>query len=76
MGTFDSSAFKDKEKKDGSGKRDIFFNGPGDGKRHGHVVERTRSDGTREYPYVRDVEGNEYADDSKRRRDRGERSER
>jgi hypothetical protein len=66
MGTHDSSAFKDQERKDGSGKRDVYFNGPGDGKRHGHVVERRRSDGTREYPYVRDVEGNVYRDDRER----------
>lgn len=56
MGTFDSSAFKDEEKKDGSGKRDILFNGPGDGGSHGHVV--TNPDGSIEY--ARDVEGNEY----------------
>jgi hypothetical protein len=63
MGTQDSSAFKDKERKKEPGTRDIYFNGPGDGKRHGHVVERQRPDGTREYPYVRDVEGNVYKDD-------------
>jgi hypothetical protein len=66
VATSDSSAFKDKERKDGSGERDIYFNGPGDGERHGHVVERKRPDGTRDYPYVRDVEGNVYKDERER----------
>ena len=66
MGTGDSSAFKDKERKDEPGTRDIYFNGLGDGRRHGHVVERRKSDGTREYPYVRDVEGNVYKDERDR----------
>jgi hypothetical protein len=57
MGTHDSSAFKDKERE--NGKRDILFNGPGDGSKHGHVVENT--DGS--YSFVRDVEGNVYIDD-------------
>ena len=54
MGTFDSSAFKDKERADG--KRDIYFNGPGDGAKHGHVV--ANPDGS--YEFARDVEGNTY----------------
>lgn len=52
----DSSAFRDTERKDGSGKRDIYFNGPGDGANHGHVV--VNPDGS--YEHVRDVEGNTY----------------
>jgi len=56
MGTFDSTAFRDSERNDGSGKRDIYFNGPGDGANHGHVVEN--ADGS--YEYARDVEGNSY----------------
>jgi hypothetical protein len=68
LGTMDSSAFKDKERKDGSGKRDVLFNAPGDGGRHGHVVEKVDKDGNRTYPFVRDVEGRVYADDRKRNR--------
>lgn len=61
MGTFDSDAFSDKEKADGSGKRDILFNGPGDGGDHGHVVQSP--DGS--YDFARDVEGSVYIDKSK-----------
>jgi hypothetical protein len=75
MGTMDSSAFRDKNRKDGSGKRDVYFNGPRDGKRHGHVVERTDPEGNRTYSYVRDVEGNVYADDSRGRGPRQTRRE-
>lgn len=64
MGTFDSSAFKDAEKNDGSGKRDIYFNGSGDDT-HGHVVQSQDTDGNTQYHYARDVEGNVYIDDSK-----------
>lgn len=56
MGTMDSSALKDQERPDG--RRDIYFNGPGDGGNHGHVVQNP--DGT--YDFVRDVEGNTYID--------------
>lgn len=62
MGTMNSSAFKSQNRKDGSGKRDIYFNGPGDKAKHGHVVEREDSAGNRHYDYVRDVEGNVYVD--------------
>ena len=54
MGTYDSTSFSDKVGKDGD--RDILFNGPGDGKDHGHVV----IDPDGKYKYARDVEGNEY----------------
>lgn len=58
MGTFDSSAFRDKvNPKDGD--RDIMFNGPGDGSKHGHVV----IDPQGKYKFVRDVEGKRYIDD-------------
>lgn len=65
MGTMDSSAFRDKSRNDGSGKRDVLFNGSDDGKKHGHVVERKDAAGNRTYSYVRDVEGNVYIDDEK-----------
>ena len=65
MGTMDSSAFRDSPKSDGSGKQDINFNGPGDGRDHGHVVQSSNDDGSTNYHYVRDVEGNIYIDDSK-----------
>ncbi len=69
MGTMDSSAFRDSERKGESGKRDIYFNaGQRDGSRHGHVVEQVDRDGNVTYSYVRDVEGNVYVDDGKRRR--------
>jgi hypothetical protein len=59
-GTMDSTAFRTRNRNDGSGKRDVWFNSPGDGAAHGHVVERDAPDGSRSYDYVRDVEGNEY----------------
>jgi len=60
MGTMDSTAFRDHERGDGSGKSDIHFNGPGDGDKHGHVVRSSEED-----HYVRDVEGNVYVDDGR-----------
>jgi len=54
MGTQDASAFSDKVGKDGD--RDIYFNGPGDGRNHGHVV----IDPNDRYKFVRDVEGEVY----------------
>ena len=62
-GTMNSSAFRTRDRNDGSGKRDTFFNGPGDADRHGHVVERTGADGSTEYLFVRDVEGDVYKDE-------------
>jgi hypothetical protein len=64
LSTSDSSAFKDRRRKDGSGKSDVLFNGPDDGAAHGHVVQSFDADGTPVYHYVRDVEGNVYIDDS------------
>ncbi len=66
MGTMDSSAFKSEPKPNDPSKTDTFFNGPGDGPAHGHVVESQNADGTPNYHYVRDVEGNVYVDDSKK----------
>ncbi len=63
MGTFNSSAFKDKPRNDDSGKSDVLFNGPGDGSSHGHVVQSFDADGNPKYHYVRDVEGNVYVDE-------------
>src|SRR2546423_149855 len=68
VSTRGSSAYEDKPKQDGSGKRDIYFNAPGDGDRHGHVVERHDSGGRPQYHYVRDVEGNIFIDDAALRR--------
>lgn len=67
MGTFGASAFKDKGRKD-SGKRDIYFNAPGDGSKHGHVVQSPGRNGNTRYHYVRDVEGNVYKDDRRGRK--------
>jgi len=59
MGTYNSTAFSDKTRPDGT--MDIYFNGPGDGPNHGHVVVGPDGD----YKYVRDVEGNVYIDKRK-----------
>lgn len=59
-----SSAFPTAKPQRQDGKRDHYFNaGPGDGKRHGHVVEG-KQPGT--YHYARDVEGNVYINDRKK----------
>ena len=59
------SAFKTNDRDDG--KRDIYFNsGSKDGGKHGHVVEIDKAEGTMEYHYVRDKDGNVYKDDSKK----------
>jgi hypothetical protein len=47
-----------RDRKDG--KTEHFFNGPGDGDKHGHVVERRDENDNVEYDYARDVEGTEY----------------
>ncbi|TCJ40099.1 hypothetical protein [Parafrankia sp. BMG5.11] len=57
MSTYDSTAFRDQEREDG--RRNIYFNGPGDGAAHGHVVQHEEN-GQTVYDYVRDVEGNVY----------------
>jgi hypothetical protein len=53
------TAFKSKEKDDGSGKTNTYFNTPDQGRVHGDVAESQRSDGQTQYHYVRDNEGNE-----------------
>lgn len=53
----ESTAFKSRVRKDG--KEEILFNRPGDGARHGHVVQDPNS---RETYYARDEDGNEYID--------------
>jgi hypothetical protein len=62
MGTNNSSAFHDQPKPTDPSKRDILFNGPGDGNIHGHVVTQGEVNGQVNYVYVRDVEGNVYRD--------------
>ncbi len=59
-GTMRSTSFKSKRQRNDPSVMNHYFNGPGDGERHGHVKERRNSDGSVSYPYVRDVEGNEY----------------
>jgi hypothetical protein len=61
-GTMNSSAFRTNKPTRPDGKRDHYFNGPGDGSNKGHVVEGAQR-GT--YHYARDVEGNVYIDDKK-----------
>lgn len=58
-----STAFRERQRQDGSGKTDIFFNTPGDGDKHGHVVQHEDADGNTAYDFVRDVEGNTYIDE-------------
>lgn len=58
MGTYDATAFREQVRSDG--KTNIYFNGPGDGPNHGHVVQHQGPDGQVVYDFVRDVEGNEY----------------
>jgi len=43
-----------------SARRSDHYEPPGDGKAHGHVKHRNNPDGTTDYEYARDVEGNEY----------------
>jgi hypothetical protein len=57
MGTMDSSAFKSQIRPDGL--ENVYFNGPGDGPNHGHVVQNPQ---TGEVIFARDVEGNVYVD--------------
>lgn len=57
-----SSAFKSRPNRTNEEAMNHYFNGPGDGDNHGHVQEIIQPDGNATYPYVRDVEGNEYGD--------------
>lgn len=59
-GTMKSTSFKSQPQRSDCATTNHYFNGPGDGSKHGHVKETRRPDGSVSYPYVRDVEGNEY----------------
>ncbi len=60
-GTMSSTAFRDVEQRSDSSVTNTYFNsGAQDGGQHGHVKHRINPDGSDEYLYVRDVEGNEY----------------
>ena len=60
-GTMNSSVFRSKPQRDDESVTNDYFNsGKQDGPAHGHAKYRTNPDGTTDYFYVRDVEGNEY----------------
>ncbi len=59
-GTMNSTVSSSKTQRRDPSVTNHYFNGPGDGDQHGHVQEKRNSDGSKLYPYVRDVEGNEY----------------
>ena len=54
-------SFRDKTQRNDSSVTNTYFNaGKADGSSHGHVKHRNNPDGTTDYLYARDVEGNEY----------------
>lgn len=60
-GTFNSTSFRDKPQRNDPSVTNTYFNsGKADGNKHGHVKYRDNPDGTTDYLYARDVEGNEY----------------
>ena len=60
-GTHNSTAFADRSQRDDPTVTNTYFNaGAQDGADHGHVKYRNNPDGTTDYFYARDVEGNEY----------------
>lgn len=59
-GTFYATSFKSRPNRDDPNRVNHYFNSPGDGTQHGHVQEIRHEDDSVTYPYVRDVEGNEY----------------
>jgi len=59
-GTMSATSFRDAAQRNDSTVTNTYFNTPGDGSAHGHVKHRDNPDGTTDYPFVRDVEGNEY----------------
>jgi hypothetical protein len=59
-GTSNSTNFRSVPQRNDPTVTNHYFNTPGDGGDHGHVKEQKNADGTVSYPYVRDVEGNEY----------------
>jgi hypothetical protein len=60
MVTSDPTSFRESDRNDGSGKTDTYFNSPGDGDAHGHVVSHQDSSGQTSYDYARDTSGTEY----------------
>ena len=60
QGTQGSSNFRSAPQRSDSSVTNHYFNTPGDGSAHGHVKEQENPDGSKSYPYIRDVEGNEY----------------
>ncbi|MBV9721891.1 MAG: hypothetical protein JO082_08240 [Mycobacterium sp.] len=60
-GTFGATAFADAPQRDDPSITNTYFNaGRQDGDKHGHVKYRDNPDGSTDYFYARDVEGNEY----------------
>lgn len=59
-GTMDATSFRDVPQRNDPSVTNTYFNTPGDGSAHGHVKYRENPDGTTDYLYARDVEGNEY----------------
>lgn len=60
-GTMNSSVFASKPQRDDPSITNDYFNaGKQDGADHGHAKYRENPDGSTDYFYVRDVEGNEY----------------
>lgn len=60
-GTYNSTAFADRSQRDDPTITNTYFNaGAQDGADHGHVKYHNNPDGTTDYLYARDVEGNEY----------------
>lgn len=59
-GTMGATSFRDKPQRDDPTVTNTYFNTPGDREAHGHVKYRNNPDGTTDYQYARDVEGNEY----------------
>ena len=56
-----STSFRDKPQRNDPSVTNTYFNsGKEDGGEHGHVKYRDNPDGTTDYLYARDVEGNEY----------------
>jgi len=62
-GTMGSTSFRSVPQRNDPSVTNHYFNTPGDGAAHGHVKERQNPDGTVSYPFVRDVEQNEYDTD-------------
>ena len=58
--TMKSTNFRSVPQRNNSNVTNHYFNTPSDGSSHGHVKEQLNSDGSTSYPYIRDVEGNEY----------------